>query len=270
MALEILLKRDRRIVVAAIALLTALAWIYLLWLARNMTMASAPMPNMPDMPGMDMSAAVTPMLRAWSASDFAFIFVMWAIMMVGMMTPSAAPMILIYGRVARQSALDGKPLAAVGWFASGYLLSWTAFSLIAAIVQGLLERMAWLTPMMAAASRKVGGAVLIAAGIYQFTPLKNSCLTQCQSPFAFIQFHGGFKQGIAAPIRLGLRHGFYCIGCCWALMALLFVGGVMNIAWIAAIAILVLAEKAIPAGRIVVRVAGVGLAAGGLWLLLRG
>ena len=250
-------------------LLTALAWSYLLWLARGMTMSSVSSGPMPDMPGMDMSAAVTPMLRAWTAGDFAFIFVMWAIMMVGMMLPSAAPMILIYTRVARQSALDGKPLAATGWFASGYLLSWTAFSLIAAIVQGLLERVAWLTPMMAAASNKVGGAVLIVAGIYQFTPLKDSCLAQCQSPFGFIQSHGGFKRGIVAPIQLGVRHGFYCIGCCWALMALLFAGGVMNIIWIAAIAILVLVEKALPAGRIIARVIGAALTLGGLWILLQ-
>jgi predicted metal-binding membrane protein len=252
--------------------LTALAWVYLIWLAQNMTMAgmSMPaMPAMPDMPGMNMSAAVTPMLRAWTAGDFAFIFLMWAIMMVGMMTPSATPMILIYARVARQSAKDGKPLAATGWFAFGYLLSWTAFSLLAAFAQGVLERAALLTPMMAAATHRVGGVVLIAAGLYQCTPLKDACLRQCQSPFAFIQSQGGFRKGIAGSIRLGMRHGFYCIGCCWMLMALLFAGGVMNVAWIAAIAIFVLIEKAIPAGRTIARVAGAGLAVAGVWFLVR-
>ena len=159
MSIETLLKRDRAIVTASLVVLTALAWAYLVWMARAMTRAA-----MPDMPDMDMVAAIAPMLRAWTAGDFIFIFVMWAVMMAGMMTPSAAPMILIYARVARQSALAGKPLAATGWFAGGYLLSWTGFSLVAAVAQGMLQRAAWLTPMMEAASHRVGGIVLIAAG----------------------------------------------------------------------------------------------------------
>jgi predicted metal-binding membrane protein len=265
-SLEILFRRDRRIVVAALLVLSALAWGYLIRLAQGMSMSGT---SMADMPGMDMSAAMTPMLRAWTASDFAFIFLMWSIMMVGMMTPSATPMILIYARVARQAAQEGRPFAATGWFVSGYLLSWAAFSFLAAIAQGALERVAWLTPMMAAASNKVGGAVLIVAGVYQFTPLKNNCLSQCQSPFAFIQANGGFRRGTGASIRLGMRHGFYCIGCCWALMAQLFVGGVMNILWIAAIAIFVLIEKAIPAGGAIARVAGAGLALAGIWLIFK-
>jgi predicted metal-binding membrane protein len=263
--LETLLRRDRRIIAVAITVLTALAWLYLLWVAHSMAGQGTPMP---DMPGMDMSAAMTPILRAWTATDFIAIFVMWVIMMMGMMTPSAAPMILIYGRVARQSALDGRPLSSTGSFAGGYLLSWTGFSLVAAAAQGLLERAAWLTPMMSAASNRIGGVVLIAAGIYQGTPLKDACLKQCQSPFAFIQTHGGFKTGPLASLRLGVQHGFYCIGCCWALMALLFAGGVMNIAWIAAIAIFVLIEKILPAGRIAARVAGAGLVLAGLWLFV--
>ena len=124
------------------------------------------------------------------------------------MTPSATPMILIYARVARQAVQEGKPLAATGWFASGYLLSWTAFSFLAAIAQGALVRVAWLTPTMAAASTKVGGVVLIVAGVYQFTPLKNSCLRQCQSPFAFIQANGGFRRGTGASIHSGCVTAF--------------------------------------------------------------
>jgi len=146
-SLEILFRRDRRIVVAALVVLTALAWAYLILHSQSMPTTGI---SMPDMPGMVMSSAVTPMLRAWTASDFAFIFLMWAIMMVGMMTPSATPMILIYARVARQAAQDGRPFAATGWFVSGYLLIWTVFSLVAAIFQGALERMAWLTPGMVA------------------------------------------------------------------------------------------------------------------------
>jgi predicted metal-binding membrane protein len=263
---ELLFRRDRRIVVGSLFVLTALAWGYLIWLAGSMSMTG---PSMPGMPGMYLSRALTPMLRAWTTSDFIIIFLMWAIMMVGMMTPSATPMILIYARIARQAAQESRPIAATGWFVSGYLLSWTAFSFVAAIAQGVLERVAWLTPMMAAASSKVGGVVLIVAGIYQFSPLKNNCLSQCQSPFAFIQANGGFRRGMGASIQLGMRHGGYCIGCCWALMALLFIGGVMNILWIAAIAIFVLIEKAIPAGGAIARVAGSGLALAGIWLLFK-
>jgi predicted metal-binding membrane protein len=263
---ELLFRRDRKIVVGALIVLTALAWGYLALLVGSMSMTGT---SMPDISGMDLSAAVTPMLRAWTARDFTFIFLMWAIMMVGMMTPSATPMILIYARVARQAAEESRPIAATGWFVSGYLLSWTAFSLVAAIAQGVLERLAWLTPMMAAASNKVGGVVLIIAGIYQFTPLKNNCLSRCQSPFAFIQANGGFKRGMGASVQLGMRHGFYCIGCCWALMALLFVGGVMNILWIAAIAFHVLIEKVVPSGNAIARVAGAGMAIAGIWLLFK-
>ena len=269
-AIEALLKRDRLIVAAALAVLTVLAWIYLFRVAGAMTMpvSSMPdMPDMPDMPGMDMGAATAPMLRAWTAWDFTFMFAMWAVMMVGMMTPSVAPMILIYARVARQSALAGKPLAATGWFAGGYLLSWTAFSLAATLAQFILERAAWLTPMMSAASDRIGGAVLIAAGVYQWTPLKDSCLQQCRAPLAFIQHHGGFKRDAAGSLQLGLRHGLYCIGCCWLLMALLFAGGVMNVVWIAAIAIFVLIEKIVPSGRMIARIAGAGFLTAGLWLI---
>jgi predicted metal-binding membrane protein len=115
----------------------------------------------------------------------------------------------------------------------------------------------------------VGGVVLIIAGTYQFTPLKNNCLSRCQSPFAFIQANGGFKRGMGASVQLGMRHGFYCIGCCWALMALLFVGGVMNILWIAAIAFHVLIEKVVPSGNAIARVAGAGMAIAGIWLLFK-
>jgi predicted metal-binding membrane protein len=221
----------------------------------------APMPDMPNL---------APLLRSWTVADFTLIFVMWTVMMVGMMTPSATPMLLIYARVARQAAIDGRPLASTGWFATGYLLSWSAFSFAAAIAQGTLAHFAWLTPMMSSASDRIGGGVLIAAGVYQFTSFKNTCLTQCQSPFAFIQAHGGFKAGQSSAIRLGFRHGLYCIGCCWALMALLFVVGVMNTFWIAAIAVFVLVEKVIPEGKWIARASGAGLAMTGIWLIVRG
>jgi predicted metal-binding membrane protein len=191
-------------------------------------------------------------------------------MMIGMMLPSAAPMILIYARVARQALAQGKPFAATAWFAAGYLLAWTAFALVATIGQWALESVLLLTPTMASASTALGALVLIAAGLYQWTPLKEVCLSQCQAPFMFIQRHGGFRREAGGSLKLGARHGLYCIGCCWALMGLLFVGGVMNPLWIAAIAILVLFEKIVPAGRRIPRFVGAVLVAAGAWLLIAG
>jgi predicted metal-binding membrane protein len=146
---------------------------------------------------------------------------MWVVMMIGMMTPSIAPMILIYARVGRQAMVDGKPFAATTWFVGGYLLAWIAFSLAATSAQWALERAALLTPMMTSASNILGGVVLIIAGLYQWTPLKEACLFQCQTPLTFILRHGGFRGYPAGALKLGMSHGMYCIGCCWALMALL-------------------------------------------------
>lgn len=258
-ALESALRRDRAIVLAALAAITLLAWAYIVRLASAMdmdAMTSAAMPGMEPM----LASGFAP----WSIGDFLLMLVMWAVMMVGMMTPSAAPMILIYARVGRHAAEAGKPFAATGWFACGYLLAWTGFALLATLAQWALERAALLTPMLASASPIFGGLLLIAAGAYQWTPLKYACLSQCQSPLAFIQRHGGFRRERQGALRLGLRHGAYCIGCCWALMTLLFLGGVMNILWIAALAILVLAEKLIPAGQVISRITGIGFIAAGI------
>jgi predicted metal-binding membrane protein len=266
-AIEAVLRRDRVIVAAALVMLTALAWAYVWWLGTDMEIGGMDMSGFRMIPaGMGL---MMPTSAPWTATEFAFVFAMWAVMMIGMMTPSATPMILIYARVGRQAARQGKPLAASAYFAAGYLLTWTGFAVAATSAQWALERAALLTPMMAAASDMFSGAVLIAAGVYQWTPLKDACLRQCQSPLLFIQRHGGFRSDLLGTLALGARHGAYCIGCCWVLMALLFVGGVMNVLWIAAIAILVLAEKVIPAGRVISRIAGVGLFAGGAWLLVQ-
>jgi predicted metal-binding membrane protein len=266
-AIEAVLRRDRVIVAAALVMLTALAWAYVWWLGTDMEIGGMDMSGFRMIPaGMGL---MMPTSAPWTATEFAFVFAMWAVMMIGMMTPSVTPMILIYARVGRQAARQGKPLAASAYFAAGYLLTWTGFAVAATSAQWALERAALLTPMMAAASDMFSGAVLIAAGVYQWTPLKDACLRQCQSPLLFIQRHGGFRSDLLGTLALGARHGAYCVGCCWVLMALLFVGGVMNVLWIAAIAILVLAEKVIPAGRVISRIAGVGLFAGGAWLLVQ-
>jgi predicted metal-binding membrane protein len=267
-ALEAALRRDRVIVLTALAIITATAWADLAWLADDMAMGGM------DMTGFRMIPAgrslMMPAREPWQPIEFGYVFAMWVVMMIGMMTSSVAPMILIYARVGRQAATQDKPFAASGWFAAGYLLAWTSFSLVATSLQWALERAALLTPMMESASNILGAIVLILAGIYQWTPLKEACLAYCQSPLLFIQQQGGFRGDPGGALALGFRHGIYCIGCCWALMALLFVGGVMNLLWIAVLAILILLEKLTPFGRVVARIAGVGFIASGVWMLARG
>jgi predicted metal-binding membrane protein len=262
------LRRDRTVVAAALAAIAALAWAYVLWLAVDMDMGGMDMSDFRMIPaGIGIMALA---LSPWSGMEFAFVFAMWAVMMIGMMTPSAAPMILIYARLGRQAAVANKPFAGTGWFVAGYLLAWTGFALIATVAQWGLDRAALLDATMTSASSVLGGGILIAAGIYQWTRLKDLCLAKCQSPFLFIQQLGGFRRDATGAMLLGLRHGAYCVGCCWVLMALLFVGGVMNVLWIALLALLVLLEKLLSFGRWIARAAGVAFLAAGTWLLFTG
>jgi predicted metal-binding membrane protein len=285
-ALDALLKRDRVVVATALAVLTLLAWAYVLWLSSHMTMPAASSGDMAgmdmgadDMAGMDMggaasadsgmAAAMAPAFRAWAPADFAFMFAMWSVMMVGMMTPSVAPMILLYAAVGRKAAETGTPFAPTGWFLAGYLLVWIAFSALATCAQWALTALAVLTPMMVTTSATLGGILLVAVGLYQWTPLKETCLRTCQAPLGFLMAHGGFRREPLGALRLGIAHGGYCLGCCFALMALLFVGGIMNVLWIAALTILVLLEKVLPGRLFVARVSGTLIAAAGMWLLVR-
>jgi len=262
------LRRDRTIVLSAIVVITALAWAYVLWLTANMGMGSSMGTSMGKTVS-GMGAMLTPTFRPWSVVDFTYLFVMWAVMMVGMMMPSVTPMVLFYANVGRKAAENGRPLAATGWFVAGYLLAWTVFSLAATVAQWQLSRLALITPMMSSASDLFGGFLLVAAGLYQWSPLKDACLTHCQSPLGFLISRGGFSASPWGSLRLGAELGSLCIGCCWVLMALLFVGGVMNLLWIAGLTIFVLLEKIIPTGRLVPRFAGVTMAAAGLLLLSR-
>jgi predicted metal-binding membrane protein len=267
-SIEKVLRYDRLIVLGAIAVISLLAWLQIVWLAGHMhgTAAGGEM----TMPGMDMKGmAMADGMRPWGAAELAVMFTMWAAMMTGMMLPSAAPMVLIYAGVAQQAADNGKPFAAAGWFAGGYLVAWMIFSLAATAAQWALERALLLTPTLTIAGSALGGAMLVAAGLYQWTPLKERCLSQCHTPLSFIQRHGGFRRDAGGALRLGSRHGLYCIGCCWALMAILFVMGLMNLAWIAALAVFVLLEKILPPGWPIARAAGVLLIAAGGWMMLR-
>ncbi|MCZ6843816.1 MAG: DUF2182 domain-containing protein [SAR324 cluster bacterium] len=252
--LEFILKRDRLVVLAGLAGVTVLAWVYLFVLAA-------------DMSGMNMGGAMTSMqVKPWSGLDFLLMFLMWAVMMIGMMVPSAAPMILLFALFARKKREENKPYVPVGAFASGYLIVWTAFSAVAVVLQWGLEQATLLSPMMVSASPYLGGSLLIAAGIYQFTPLKNVCLKHCRSPFGFIALH--WRPGAWGGLRMGIHHGAFCVGCCWVMMTLLFVGGVMNLLWVAAIAAFVLVEKVLPRGPLTGRITGVALVGWGLWLLV--
>ena len=257
-----LLRRDRAIVLVAIAILAAMAWTYVVLLSRTMVMGGMDMSGYRAVPGLE-AMMMVPADQRWAAEEFFLVFVMWAVMMVGMMMPSATPMILIYTRLARQSAGQGRPLPPAACFAAGYLLTWGTFALAATACQWALDRLALLSPMMAMTSGIFGGVILIAAGLYQWSPLKDACLRLCQSPWLFIQDNGGFRRGAKGALLLGARHGAYCVGYCWVLMALLFVLGVMNVLWIALLAIMVLAEKIIP-GRLLPRIAGFLLLVAGL------
>jgi predicted metal-binding membrane protein len=267
------LSQQRAIVLAALLLITGLAWIWLAHLAAQMAAPAMAGMDMSSMAGMDMSAmpgmaAMSPALEPWTTAHALFLFAMWAVMMVGMMTPSVAPMVLLYQRIAQQANSKGHNFAPAGWFLGGYLVAWGLFAAVATLAQWALESLALLSPMMASTSNRFGGAVLVMAGIWQWLPMKDACLSRCRAPLSFVQQHGGFQERVGGSLRLGFLHGMYCIGCCWALMAVLFVGGVMNLLWIAALMILVLLEKILPGARWFARISGVVAVATGLWMLV--
>ena len=212
------------------------------------------------MPGMGDPSTLHP----WTALDAALTFAMWAVMMVGMMLPSATPMTLIYAGVVRKAARDGSVLPPTAVFVAGYLCAWTLFSGAATTAQWALERAALLSPMLVATSPRLGAGLLIAAGAWQLTPWKDVCLARCRNPVHF--FAQNFRSGVRGALRLGFRYGLYCLGCCWLIMGLLFVGGVMNLLWIAALTLFVLAEKVFARGVWGGRVAGIAMIAFGAWL----
>jgi predicted metal-binding membrane protein len=247
------LRRDRVVVAAGLAAITLLAWAYIVHMGRMMSpSASMTMP----MPG-DLGAP-----------ELGYLVPMWTVMMVAMMIPSAAPAILLFASVAARRKARGVPTASAAVFTLGYLLVWTLYATVAALAQWELHRLALLSPSMVSASPWLGGGLLIIAGVYQWLPTKGVCLSHCQSPFGF--FSTSWREGIFGALRMGVHHGSYCVGCCWALMALLFVTGVMNLMWVAALAILVLAEKLGPRGPWLGRVTGIGLMVWGLCVIAPG
>jgi predicted metal-binding membrane protein len=253
--IESLLKRDRAVVIAGVAAVAAIAWGYTLYLAQSNAGVGASM------------GVAAGNVRSWNGVDFALMFLMWAVMMVAMMVPSAAPMILLFAAVNRKRRADSRPFVATGVFLSGYLVVWGLFAVGATLGNWGLHQASLLTSMMGGSSSGyLGGGLLLTAGIFQWSRLKYVCLTHCRSPLSFLM--SGWKEGNAGAFKMGLQHGRYCLGCCWVLMALLFVLGVMNLVWIAALAAFVLAEKVAPNGEKVSRVTGVLLAAWGAWAVL--
>jgi len=252
-ALERAVIRDRWLVAGSLALVAGACWAWIV-----------PMAN--DMYGDMTGPSAWMMTPSWNGSHLGLLFAMWTAMMIGMMLPSAAPTLLIYGMVARRGdgATDA-PLR-VHIFAGGYLVAWTVFSAVATVAQRGFTAAGLLSPMMETRAPLVAGAMLVAAGVYQLTPLKRACLRACQSPAAFLVTH--WRAGRAGAFRIGLRHGWYCLGCCWALMLLLFAGGVMNLTVIAGLTVFLLVEKLMPPALQGGRFSGVVLVVAGLYMSL--
>jgi predicted metal-binding membrane protein len=249
-----LLRHDRTLVLAGLAGVIVLAWV---WLFMG---AGLHMDEM-DMGGGQIMLMAPP----WTAGYAVTIFIMWIVMMAAMMLPSAAPAILLVAALARQRG-ERHAIASSWQFALGYLAIWAAFSLVATGLQFALDRAGLLSETMASGSVVLAALLLIAAGIYQWTPWKEACLRQCRSPIEFLTRY--WRQGAFGPVRAGAWHGAFCLGCCWMLMALLFVGGLMNMFWIAGLALLVLIEKLFPFGRRVSQITGAVLIGWGVFVLV--
>ena len=204
----------------------------------------------------------------WIGSPIAqpvLLFIMWWTMMMAMMLPSAAPAILTYGALRRKFLEQGASVAPLAIFALGYGAIWTGFSVAAVALHLVLNPLVSMSMMMAITSRTIGGGLLIAAGLYQMSPLKAACLRKCQTPLFFLAHN--WQNGNGGAFRMGLSHGLYCLGCCWVLMGLLFYGGVMELRWIVGLAIYVAAEKLLPAGNWLSRITGLLLVAWGIWTI---
>jgi len=231
--------RERAIVGGAVCILVAVAWLYTIRASTGMVYMGAQ-----------------------------YAFGMWVAMMVAMMTPSAAPMLFAFSRVSRSRTGTDTVLGGTGTFLLGYLALWTGFSLLAASVQALLDHHRLLSPIGTSNSSVLSAVVLMAAGFYQFSPWKYACLSKCRTPLGFLLTE--WREGWNGAFIMGLRHGLFCAGCCWLIMAILFVAGLMNLAWIAVLTLIVLAEKVFPYGRWVSDLVGAASVLGGSWYLIQG
>lgn len=294
--LEVVLRRDREVVTFVLVTVITACWLYLLAGAGTgmyphemAVLVPIQMSMEPSLPGTASMSSHETMTAAsgqsstadmlispvtWTPGYALLMFSMWWLMMIAMMLPSAAPMVLLHAAVTRKGlarANDAGPNApshrlrsTTTAFIAGYLAMWGAFSLVAVVAQWALERGELLSAMMMSTSKLLGSGLLLAAGVWQLTPFKTVCLSHCRSPISFLSTH--WHPGVGGAFRVGIEHGVFCLGCCWFLMALLFYGGVMNLIWIIGLALLVLAEKMMPAGVAFGRVTGLLLITWGVWL----
>ena len=235
----------------ALGTVTALSWLYVYWemsAAEGMAVIAMPLTFTP-----------------WTASDFVLNMAIWCAMMPGMMLPSATPMILTFATINRHKRQRGQSFVPTMVFTSGYLIAWGLFGILATFADWGLERAALISPATGRLAPALGAVVVFAAGIYQLTSLKSVCLTHCRSPFDFVLNH--WREGSTGAMRMGVEHGFYCLGCCWFLMALLFAAGIMSLLWMAAITTFVLVEKLFPGGQWIARVSGVAMLGFGIYLI---
>ena len=246
-------RRERAVIIAALAAVAALSWIYLYRQMQPMT----------D----DMGAMAPAGFAPWSAGDFALNAAFWWAMMPGMMLPSAAPMILTFATVNRRRRERGRAFVPTAVFTGGYLIAWGLFGIAATGADWGLEGAALMTPATQTLAAPLAALLLAAAGLYQLTPLKSVCLSHCRSPLDFALHH--WRDGSAGALRMGFEHGLYCLGCCWFLMALLFAAGIMSLVWMAAISAFVLVEKLFPAGHRIARIGGAAMLGLALYLLIQ-
>ena len=250
-------RRDQLILGGGLLAVALVAWVYLLYEAHRMNVSGV-------CECMRMKMAATEG-SAWPAATLLPLFLMWCVMMVAMMLPSALPMVLTFAAVTRNRQRLGRSYVPTTIFVSGYIAIWCAFSAVAAVGQWILHHYALLSASMATTSAIFGGVLLIGVGVFQFTPFKRNCLTRCRGTLEFILTR--WREGRGGAFRMGLEHGAFCTGCCWALMALLFFAGVMNILWVAALTLFVCLEKVLPARLRLSFVSGIVLAGCGVLIL---
>ena len=249
-----LLKRDKAAVLICLTLVTAAAWAYMIRMAIDMSGA-----------GMDMNS---PCMMTWEPNDILMVFIMWSIMMVAMMLPSVVPMALILVSVNRRRRQTKDPLIPTGLFLGAYIAVWTGFSALATLAQWGLHAAAMLSHSMAISSPLLGGAMLLASGVFQWTPFRDACMKHCRSPMGFVLTE--WREGKRGALFMGLKYGTFCVGCCWMLMTLSLVLGVMNMLWMAALTVLMFWEKVVsPKSIWLSRAAGLSLIVWGLWVMTR-
>jgi len=264
-AIEKLLQRDRVIVFGGLIAITFLAWIFTVSLSNRMTGM-----DINNGPTMEMTAAqiTMPNVQAWRIEDIFFNVIMWTVMMIAMMTPSVTPMVLTYAGLNRRKNTNETSISTTIFFLLGYLIVWSLFSIGATLLQWSFHSAGLLSTETIRVTPSIGGSILIFSGLYQFTSWKYTCLSSCRSPISFLTTE--WRDGIRGALVMGLRHGIYCLGCCWQLMLLLFVIGVMNLIWVAAIAGFVLIEKLTPSGKWISQLTGLFAIGWGVWLLFQG